>query len=304
MAFAGNSGETGVGAASSSSSTAVGGASSARHLARLGGPITCSGVDRQLLNEQGFVILRNVLEPGPELQAVREAYEVLVERQVAKWSAEGNSSWTTGAQPRLNLRPDPTLRSDDPGLELDEATAAAIEFWCHPNVQGTSSELLGVADAGVTEMMLMCSPQSNHGPARWHRDFSAEHGAPMQGYADDILEGGARYVQWNMALYDDEVLYVVPGSHVRLNTPEENAQLAMDDSVPLPGAVQAKLRAGDAVVYILPLLHWASDYSTKFRRTVHGGFSEFSYYPGLDSYLHTLSPTAQQVRETALKLSS
>ena len=82
------------------------------------------------------------------------------------------------------------------------------------------------------------------------------------------------------------------------------AQLAMDDSVPLPGAVQAKLRAGDAVVYILPLLHWASDYSTKVRRTVHGGFSEFNYYPGLDSYLHTLSPTAQQVRETALKLSS
>lgn len=81
------------------------------------------------------------------------------------------------------------------GLLLDEATAAAIEFWCLPNVQGAYSQLLGVADAGVSEMMLMCSPQSNHGPARWHRDFSAEHGAPMGGYAEDIIEGGARYIQ-------------------------------------------------------------------------------------------------------------
>ena len=51
-----------------------------------------------------------------------------------------------------------------------------------------------------------------------------------------------------MALYDDEVLYVVPGSHARLNTAEENAQLAEDDSVPLPNSVQTKLNAGDAAV--------------------------------------------------------
>lgn len=150
-----------------------------------------------------------------------------------------------------------------------------------------------MADAGVTEMMLMCSPQRDHGPARWHRDFSAEHAAPIQGYAEDIARGGARYVQWNMALYDDEVLWVVPGSHNRLNTAGENAQMAIDDSVPLPGAIQVRLRAGDAAVYILPLLHWASNYSTVLRRCPHGGFAEFSHYPGLSSYVHTLQPTAQ-----------
>ena len=51
-----------------------------------------------------------------------------------------------------------------------------------------------------------------------------------------------------MALYDDEVLFVVPGSHARLNTAEENAQLAEGDSVPLPNSVQTKLNAGDAAV--------------------------------------------------------
>ena len=156
----------------------------ARHL-DLGGPITCSGVDRELLHEQGYVILRNVLA-GAALQTVRDAYEVLVDQQVQRWAAadptgEGGQ-WTSSAQPRLNLRPDPANGDAARNLELTEANAAAIEFWCHPNVWGASSELLGVADAGQTEMMLMCSPQRDHGPANWHRDFSAPGGAPMQGY--------------------------------------------------------------------------------------------------------------------------
>ena len=58
----------------------------------------------------------------------------------------------------------------------------------------------------------------------------------MQGYSDDILEaGGGRYIQWNLCLHDDDVLFVVPGSHSRLNTAAENDQLRVDDSVPLPG---------------------------------------------------------------------
>lgn len=121
--------------------------------------------------------------------------------------------------------------------------------------------------------------------------------APAQGYADDIKMGGARYVQWNMALYDDEVLWVVPYSHNRLNTAKENAQLATDDCAPLPGSIQVKLAAGDdAVVYILPLLHWASTYSTRCFGAAcpHGGFSEFAHYPvGLQSYyVHLLHPEA------------
>lgn len=46
----------------------------APHLASIGGPITCTGVDSALLNEQGYVILRGVLQ-GAELEAVRDAYE-------------------------------------------------------------------------------------------------------------------------------------------------------------------------------------------------------------------------------------
>lgn len=56
--------------------------------------------------------------------------ETLVERQ-----AERDPNWkTAGAQPRLNLRPDPgiTAKAGDGGLQLDAATAPAIEIWCSP----------------------------------------------------------------------------------------------------------------------------------------------------------------------------
>ena len=112
----------------------------------------------------------------------------------------------------------------------------------------------------------------------WHRDLYPPYCAPLRGYLDDILENGPRYVQWNIPLYDDDVLWVVPGSHVRVNTPEEDAQFGKDDQVPVSGGIQTHLKAGDGVVYILPILHWGSNYSTRLRRTVHGGFSRFNQY--------------------------
>jgi hypothetical protein len=149
--------------------------------------MTCTGVDRAALLRDGYVILRSVVPPH-ELARVRDAYEILVERQ-----EERTPGWkTTGAQPRLNVRPDPVLTSanGNGGLKLDDGTAPAIEIWCHPNLQRASSLLLGVEDAGVTEMMLMTSPTTDRGPARWHRDFNCAHASPMQGYAADILEAG------------------------------------------------------------------------------------------------------------------
>ena len=101
-----------------------------------------------------------------------------------------------------------------------------------------------------------------------------------------------------LCLHDDEVLWVVPGSHARLNTPAESAQIAADPRAgALPGAVPTKLRAGDGVAYILPILHWASDYSTLRRRTIHGGFSLFTQHTHLDAYRHLLSPTARRMHE-------
>ena len=226
--------------------------------------------------------------------ALRESYELMVSRQRELWSRERAPNeplggvWETSAQPRLLLGRDPLAG------HVDEKTASAIEIWAHENMQGVSSELLGTEDAGVTEMMLMCNPVRDRGPATWHRDHHPIDTAPLQGYIDDIVETGPRYVQWNLSLYDDSVLWVLPGSHLRVNTEAENERLLADPKVPLPGAVQTHLNAGDGVVYILPILHWGSNYSRKMRRTIHGGFSNYTHYPTFD-YIEHLSPKVQEM---------
>jgi len=75
-------------------------------------------------------------------------------------------------------------------------------------------------------------------------------------------------IQWNVPLYDDSVLWVVPGSHRRPNTQAENKQLLADRTVPLPSSIPVELKAGDGVCYTNTILHWGSDYSTKLRRTI------------------------------------
>lgn len=248
-------------------------------------------VDRNQFLEEGYLVLRNVVPPD-QLDTVRAAYERLVEQRRAIWARERGPDdppggvWETSAQPRLSLGRAPL--SD----LIDGQSAPAVEIWLHENTQGVSSQLLGVTDASVTEMMLMCNPVRDHGPATWHRDLHPIDTAPLQGYIEDIVETGPRYVQWNIPLYDDDVLWVVPGSHLRLNSDEENSQLLANPRGPLSGGVQTHLNAGDGVVYILPILHWGSNYSTRLRRTIHGGFSTFTPYP-TSSYWKHLSTPAQ-----------
>ena len=250
-------------------------------------------VNRTQFMEEGYLVVREVIPPE-ELDSLRESYELMVSRQREIWSRERAPNdppggvWETSAQPRLLLGRDPLAG------HVDEKTASAIEIWAHENMQGVSSELLGAADAGVTEMMLMCNPVRDCGPATWHRDHHPIDTAPLLGYIDDIVETGPRYVQWNLSLYDDSVLWVLPGSHLRVNTEAENEQLLADPKVPLPGAVQTHLNAGDGVVYILPILHWGSNYSRKMRRTIHGGFSNYTHYPTFD-YIEYLSPEVQEM---------
>ncbi len=247
-------------------------------------------IDREQFLAQGFVVLREVIPPD-QLEDMRRSHEILVNRQRAVWARERGAddppggAWETGAQPRLHI--------NNMGAEHDEQTASTLELWLHENVQGVSSQLLAEEDAPVTEIMMMCNPVSDRGPAAWHRDFYPPLNAPLLAYADDILENGPRYVQWNIPLYDDDVLWVVPGSHIRRNTQEENEAMQRDPRAPIPGGVQTHLKAGDGVAYILPILHWGSNYSTKMRRTIHGGFARLTHWEDT-SWLTHLSPAAQE----------
>ena len=226
-------------------------------------------VDRQKFMEDGYLILQNVVPPE-QLDGLRASFEELVERQKTIWAQEAGPEdppgglWETGEQPRLAI-----------GALADESTADTVDFCLHENTLGVGRQLMHGTDVGVHQLALMCSPQRDHGPAKWHRDTGPTFDPPLQAVELDMMANGPAYVQWNIPLYDDDVLWVVPGSHRRANTDEENRQLVEDPMQPLPSGVPVELNAGDGVVYTNFILHWGSNYSTKFRRTIHNGYQSF-----------------------------
>ena len=251
-------------------------------------------IDRQQFMDQGFLILRNLFT-RERIERLRATHEVIVDRQRERWAAErgpddpAGGVWDSSPQPRVLV--------NAPGL-VDAATAEAIELWIDDELLGIANRLLAVPEASVTEFMLMCNPsQRDFGPSDWHRDINAADMAPLQRLIDDMVENGPRYVQWNIPLYDDDVLWVVPGSHRRTHGKNEREWSTWHVKKPLPGAIPVELRPGDAVVYINYILHWGSNYSRKIRRTIHGGHSCFTSHRSEPFPPHLSAPAQRHFAE-------
>ena len=230
-------------------------------------------IDRQQFMKQGYLILRGLIPPEL-LEAVRDCFEQLVRREWPDGPNPGRPPW----QPRI---------FDFDNL-VDETSAGALEFCMHDHIMETTRQLMQVEDVGLAYLYFMRNPVKDYGPWFWHRDFSHYHG-PLQGMQRDFVENGPNHLQWNIALYDDDVFWVVPGSHIRPNTEAENTQMAAvphsyaqrepppdaKRHTPLPDSIPVELTAGDSVVYSNMLLHWGSNYSTKHRRCIHIGTRGF-----------------------------
>ncbi len=226
--------------------------------------------EAQQLLEDGFVLVREILPPAL-LESVRASCEKLVDRQREIWAKEREEDdppggvWETARQPRLVAYE----------RLIDAETAPALEFLYSEKTLGVCLRIMGAPDTAPTMFMMMCNPVEDHGPAEWHRDIHPIDQAPLCGLEQDLQANGPGYLQWNIPLYDDDVLWVVPGSHRRPNSAAENEQLEKDRKVPLPGSVPVELKAGDGVVYTNTILHWGSNYSSNLRRTVHLGYRSY-----------------------------
>ncbi len=255
-------------------------------------------VDPRQLLDNGYVIVPQAIAPD-RLEKLRVSYEKLVDRQRQIWAQERQPEdppggrWEVDGQPRL---------VSFEGL-IDADTADTVEFCLGETTLGVCRQLMQAPDVGVHRYMMMCSPVRDHGPARWHRDIHPIDQAPLNGLQLDLLNNHPAYLQWNVPLYDDDVLWVVPGSHRRSNTDEENRQLQEDNSVPLPASMPVELKAGDGAVYTNTILHWGSNYSSKPRRTIHLGYRAFgggnySYVPGMyytEGFERHLKPQFQEI---------
>ncbi|KAF2744024.1 phytanoyl-CoA dioxygenase family protein [Sporormia fimetaria CBS 119925] len=106
---------------------------------------------------------------------------------------------------------------------------------------------------------------------RWHRDDIAADATKEEEEARLCPPEGkpsAKHTQWNLALYDDASLIVVPGSHRRARTEvERNAHPYEDD---MPGQMVVRLKAGEVVFYDNNILHRGVYDSSVERATLHG----------------------------------
>jgi hypothetical protein len=257
-------------------------------------------LDIEQFMTDGYLILRGAISPE-ELEPLRESAETAVRRCFPEGIPEGMFQ--------------PLVKNFNE--VIDEATANLIEMFMHEATFGVASRLMpdakAVAPAG---MFLMCNPVQEHGPWFWHRDINPETKGPLVGLQQDMLANGPVYLHFNIALYDDDVYWVVPGSHRRVNTDEENRQLlgvphgyahgqqpqGEKRHEPLPNSISSDLKAGDLIVNHLELLHWASDYGTRLRRTFHIGYRSFGgpsfFYEGYSpkpAFGKYLSPASQAV---------
>ena len=198
---------------------------------------------RQLM-EAGFVIVRGMIAPA-ELRQLRESVDAIVEKAPP-----------TGRVTLTDL--------------VDQQTATAVEFLFDDRTLDFSRQLMEVPEAAPLGMWVLCSSDTG-----WHRDIHPIDMAPLDGLQEDIKLNGPPYLQWNVALYDDSYLHVIPGSHLRRNNAAERKIERRFGVVPLPGAVAVDLKAGDGVVYINTFLHSATPSGTSKRRTFHMGYQAF-----------------------------
>lgn len=101
---------------------------------------------------------------------------------------------------------------------------------------------------------------------RWHRDD-----IPATATAEEELERlkePAFHAQWNFALFEDESLIVIPGSHDRARTQIERDAGPFEEG--LPGEIKVHMKAGDIVFYNNNILHRGKYDSKKNRLTLHG----------------------------------
>ncbi|KAJ9614249.1 hypothetical protein H2200_002385 [Cladophialophora chaetospira] len=224
----------------------------------------------EALERDGFIVIRSALTTE-QIQELRDACQkVTAMARKGEWS---------------NVR---TLPKQFPPWNIPKGTNPAAEgIWgvqgmMHPSMLehelftatyfsdaliNPTKELLQCEDDElVMELFnLLVRPDHNF-ELRWHRDDISEKATPEEEL--QRLGTPAWHTQWNLALYDDESLIVIPGSHRRARTDTERQADPYENG--LPDELHVQMSPGDVVFYNNNILHRGAYNSEKERMTLHG----------------------------------
>ncbi|KAJ4005255.1 hypothetical protein NW752_011216 [Fusarium irregulare] len=221
----------------------------------------------QDLNRDGFVVIKSIVEQD-KLKELREVsskatqlardgqwpFVRTVPKQFPPWDAsQAREHGIWGVQHLMN----PEL----PGHNL------FTELYFSETVLGIVKQLLQCQDEHlVMELFNMLVRPEKDFELRWHRDD-----IPAEASEEEEMERlgkHAYHAQYNFALWEDDSLIVVPGSHKRARTLTERNADPFEKS--LPDQLIVKLEPGDIVFYNNNILHRGAYKSNKERMTLHG----------------------------------
>jgi hypothetical protein len=218
------------------------------------------------LERDGFVVLPAADFPNLDLPALR-----LAAAELAALAREGQ--W-----PYIR-----TLPKQFPPWPSDPSNGIwGVQHLLHPSNRSSLTFAKSYFDADLVEVVrqligcqedelvmelynLLVRPERDFA-LRWHRDD-----IPPTATADEELARLNKpgfHAQWNLPLYDDASLIVVPGSHKRARTDEERNADPYEDN--LPGQLVVELKAGDVVFYNNNIFHRGRYDASKERLTLHG----------------------------------
>ena len=221
---------------------------------------------REALDRDGFVVLSASLFPNFDLDALRAAAARRVE-------AARSRQW-----PHIR-----TLPKQFPPWSQDPSDGIwGVQHLLHPEnpdhmifaksyfdkeLLKYVAALIGCPENDLTmELYNMLVRPDKDFSLRWHRDDIAATATAAEEL--DRLRKPAYHAQWNLALYDDSSLILIPGSHKRART---DAERDADPYEPeLPGQITVTLRAGEVAFYNNNILHRGVYDCTKERMTLHG----------------------------------
>jgi ectoine hydroxylase-related dioxygenase (phytanoyl-CoA dioxygenase family) len=220
---------------------------------------------REALDEDGFVIVHSALS-SQELQKLREASKEAVTlareggwpylRTLPKQFPPWSSSLSNGIWGIQHL-----LHPEIPGHEL-----FAANYFSDTIISIVKEILQCDEDDLVMELFNLLIRPDEDFELRWHRDDIPD-GATATEEVERLKEP-AWHAQWNLALYDDQSLIVVPGSHLRARTNEELKAGPFEPN--MPGQLIVKVRGGDVVLYNNNILHRGVYSKDVERMTLHG----------------------------------
>ena len=231
---------------------------------------------RQHWNEEGYIIVRGLYAPERAAR-LRQICERILEQCRLLEPASGKANGDPNATCMRHLN-HPGYFKETPSefLELMDAVA-------DPAVLNVARAILGEEPLfRCTSLFFNPLPTGTSLDGNWHRDtqFTIPDLAEEKKFIAATRDSDSG-VQMQIALAPTEDVEFVPGSHRRLDTPEEFQIRRADNaknwrSNAMPGALRIRQEPGDAVLFNPIGLHRGRYHTDKLRRTFMLTFTKTS----------------------------